>query len=420
QGQGPNQQSLATYCADPNIDVIVLSFVNLFPAQANGFPGLNFGNQCGATVYPGPGYNGVNNATNNNLYQCPAIQHDLYTCRQTSNKKILLSLGGATSTYQLTGATDGTNFANMLWGLFGPRTTTWVNAGKPRPFDYNGVGFAVDGFDLDIEHAPTDGWAGYNALATQLRANYGTASGQAFYLTASPQCVVPDANLKGVLQQGTFDMLFVQYYNTPQCAASTWVANNANYKAGATFNTAGFTFDTWTTWLASTPSKNAKLFIGLLGSAQAGSAASMVTPAQAQSLVSAYYCRSNFAGVSVWEATYAASNVVNGLNFYQNMKKDLNTSSTATALSCVAPAPVSSSSSSSSTLSTSTRTPTPTSTTSTKSTATPTIPVSTNNLCGTKYNTRCQTGQCCSQYGYCGTGTSYCGTGCQNGFGTCT
>ncbi|KAI1384214.1 carbohydrate-binding module family 18 protein [Hypoxylon trugodes] len=408
-GQGPNQAGLATYCADPNIDVIVLSFVYLFPQQGNGFPGLNFGNQCGGTVYAGPGYNGVNNASNNHLYVCPNIQHDLNTCRATSNKKFILSLGGETSQYQLNGATDGTNFANTLWGLFGPRTTAWVNANKPRPFDYNGVGFTVDGFDLDVEHPPTDNWAGYNALVSQLRTNFGSGAGSQYFLTASPQCVVPDANLNGVLQRGTFDMLFIQYYNTPQCSAATWVNSNTGYKPGATFNTAGFTFDTWTTWLASTPSKNAKLFIGLPGSSGAAAASSVVTPAQAQNLIDAYYCRGNFGGVSVWEATYAAANVVNGLNFYQNLKRDLNTSSSDTRLSCVAPAPSSTST---------------TSTTSTKSSTTTaaatTFPVTTNGRCGTGFNLACAAGQCCSQYGYCGTGSTYCGTGCQKGFGTCS
>ncbi|KAI4869729.1 carbohydrate-binding module family 18 protein [Hypoxylon rubiginosum] len=416
-GQGPNQASLATYCADPNIDAIVLSFVNLFPAQANGFPGINFGNQCGSTVYPGPGYNGTSNATNNALYQCPNVQRDLYACRQTSapSKKFLLSLGGATPQYQLTGAADGTSFANLLWGLFGPRTAAWVAAGKPRPFDYGGVGFAVDGFDLDIEHPPTDNWAGYIALAAQLRANYAATAattGQTFYLTASPQCVVPDANLVGVLQQSVFDMLFVQYYNTPQCSAASWAAGNANYKPGGAFATGGFTYDTWTSWLSGTPSRNAKLYLGLLGSGAAGSAASLVTVPQAQNLIDAYYCRSNFGGVSVWESTYAAANVAGGLNFYQNMKKDLNTSSTDTRLSCVPPAPTTTSTST-----TSARTST--TTTSSSAAAKTTYPVSTNSRCGTGVGTRCASGQCCSQYGYCGTGTAYCGTGCQSSYGTC-
>lgn len=311
--------------------------MNLFPAQANGFPGLNFGNQCGSTVYPGPGYNGSTNATTNALYQCPNIQRDLYTCRQTApNKKFLLSLGGETPQYQLTGSPDGTSFANLLWGLFGPRTAAWVAASQPRPFDYNGVPFAVDGFDLDIEHPPTDGWAGYTALATQLRANFGAGAGSSYLLTASPQCVVPDANLYGVLQRAVFDVLFVQYYNTPQCSAASWVGANPGYVPGAaSFNGAGFTFDAWTSWLAGTPSKNARLFVGLPGSAQAASAASVVTPAGALSLGSAFFCRANFGGFAVWEATYGASNVVGGLNFQDNMKKNLNVSGADTRLACV-------------------------------------------------------------------------------------
>ncbi|KAI1454700.1 carbohydrate-binding module family 18 protein [Annulohypoxylon moriforme] len=413
-GQGPSQAGLATYCADSSIDIIVLSFVYLFPAQANGYPGVNFGNQCGGTVYPGPGYNGTNNTANNHLYQCPAIQKDLYTCRTSyPSKKILLSLGGATTQYQLTGASDGTAFANVLWGLFGPRTTAWVNAGKARPFDYNGVGFAIDGFDLDIEHQPTDNWAGYTALAAQLKTNYASVSGT-YYLTASPQCIVPDANLQGVLLKGTFDMIFIQYYNTPQCSAAAWVSANPNYKSGGSFNTSGFTFDQWVTWLSSTPSKNARLFIGLPGSSNAASAASLVSPTQAQNLIDAYYCRSNFGGISVWEATYAAANVANGRNFYQNMKKDLNTSSTDTKLSCVS---TTSSSSSSKSPTTSTTKSTTSSSTSSSSSSLPTSP---NGLCGTGQGFTCGSGMCCSQYGYCGTGSAYCGTGCQQGYGTCS
>ncbi|KAI1761278.1 carbohydrate-binding module family 18 protein [Hypoxylon sp. FL1150] len=370
-GQGPNQASLGTYCSDRNIDVIVLSFVNIFPAQANSFPGINFGNQCDSAVYPGPGYSGVDNATNNALFNCPNIQKDLYMCRQTSNKKILLSLGGEIPQYQLSGATDGTNFANVLWGLFGPKTTAWVDAGKPRPFDYNGVEFSVDGFDLDIEHPPTDSWAGYIALVQQLRANYGSAAGVSYFVTASPQCVVPDANLQGVLQQAIFDMLFVQYYNTPQCSAASWVGANADYTPGGPVTTGGFTYDTWTSWLSSTPSKDAKLFIGLLGSNAAGSASSMLTVPQARNIIDAYYYRSNFAGVSIWDVTYAVSYSYDGFNFYQNMKKALTSSSTDARLSCVAPA-----SSSTTTAKTST-TPAKTSTTTAAPTAT--LPVSTNN-----------------------------------------
>jgi chitinase len=65
---------------------------------------------------------------------------------------IVLSLGGASQTYQLTGAFDGVAFADFLWGAFGPQTPSWLASGQPRPFDGpNGQAVEVDGFDVDIE-----------------------------------------------------------------------------------------------------------------------------------------------------------------------------------------------------------------------------------------------------------------------------
>lgn len=159
QGQGPDQQRLLYYCQKPEIDAIAISFVYLFPAQANGYPGTNFGNQCSGAVYAGPGYNGQVDPTKDQLQSsCPLIAADIAACQRTFGKKIFLTLGGDSGEYQLDGVTDGVRFANMLWGLFGPRNNIWVKAGLPRPFDVPGdtVGSAVDGFTLDIEH-PADG-----------------------------------------------------------------------------------------------------------------------------------------------------------------------------------------------------------------------------------------------------------------------
>lgn len=88
---------------------------------------------------------------------CPQLAADIATC-QTSGKKIFLALGGDSGEYQVDGVTDGIKFANMLFGLFGPRNKIWVKAGLPRPFDVPGdsAGSAVDGFLLDIE-TPADG-----------------------------------------------------------------------------------------------------------------------------------------------------------------------------------------------------------------------------------------------------------------------
>lgn len=144
--------------------------MNSFPAQGNGLPGFVAGaHGCwGGAYYQGPGYNGINNPLDNVLaVQCPEIQQDIPLCQQLG-KKILLSLGGAAefSNYQLTGAADGVNFAEFLWGAYGPYNQTWINlnpATNIRPFDRgpsnldlsSGYQIDIDGFDFDIERAPT-------------------------------------------------------------------------------------------------------------------------------------------------------------------------------------------------------------------------------------------------------------------------
>lgn len=107
-------------------------------------------------MYPGPGYNGVVNHGADSLQSsCPSLNTDIPIC-QANGKKILLSLGGGLGSYQLTGVTDGEYFADFLWGAFGPRTSSWVAQGKPRPFDgANGQSVEVDGFDFDIEYPST-------------------------------------------------------------------------------------------------------------------------------------------------------------------------------------------------------------------------------------------------------------------------
>jgi hypothetical protein len=140
--------------------------MNQFPQQANGLPGFVGGNYAcwGAPNYPGPG----SDQTLDNLnIQCPYIQQDIPLC-QKLGKKILLSLGGAattTSNYQLTTHQAGIDFAEFLWGAYGPYNSTWVGLSpyNVRPWDR---GFSnadtstdyqidIDGFDLDIERAPT-------------------------------------------------------------------------------------------------------------------------------------------------------------------------------------------------------------------------------------------------------------------------
>ena len=151
QGQGPNQQRLLHYCQQSTVDIITLAFVYVFPAQGNGFPGTNFGNQCYGPpyVYAGPG---KDPALNELQSECPLLTADIPVCQSTYGKKLILSLGGGTHTYNLTGSAHGDAFADFLWGAFGPQTKEWLKHGLPRPFDGpNNQSVEVDGFDFDIE-----------------------------------------------------------------------------------------------------------------------------------------------------------------------------------------------------------------------------------------------------------------------------
>lgn len=47
----------------------------------------------------------------------------------------MLSLGGESKNYQLTGVTAGTQFADWLWGAYGPLTNAWKAQGGVRPLD---------------------------------------------------------------------------------------------------------------------------------------------------------------------------------------------------------------------------------------------------------------------------------------------
>lgn len=110
--QAPNQTRLLHFCQQSSIDIIPLAFVDIFHAQRNGFPGTNFGNRCWGSTYLAPGYNGVVSYALDALQsRCPTLVQDIPICQATYGKKILLSLGGATNTYQLYGINDGQKFA---------------------------------------------------------------------------------------------------------------------------------------------------------------------------------------------------------------------------------------------------------------------------------------------------------------------
>lgn len=136
--------------------------------------------------------------------------------------KILLSLGGGTNRYQL--SKGARVFALQLWGMFGPKQEG-LGDDYPRPFDplswQNVDGLmpptVVDGFDLDIEHASDDKDVAYIQFINTLRQLMNTDSTRDYIISAAPQCTVQGDAMQNMINKAQFDLINVQFYNTPQC-----------------------------------------------------------------------------------------------------------------------------------------------------------------------------------------------------------
>ncbi|KAI4834264.1 glycoside hydrolase, partial [Aureobasidium sp. EXF-8845] len=136
-----------------------------------------------------------------------------------------------------------------------------------------------------------------------------------------------------------------------------------------------------------------KLFVGLPGSTAASADASFyLQPSEVKTLVSKVYSSTRFGGIMVWEATYAANNVICNRNYLTWMKQILNAQADGTSLN-------------------------------TATNPCPAAPVSKDGTCGGYNGYTCAGsafGSCCSQYGYCGSSADYCSTAnCEPKFGKC-
>jgi chitinase len=187
------------------------------------------------------------------LGPCPAIEDGINQCH-AQGKLVFLSLGGATPYNQPPNRAVAEYFAEFLWGAFGPPSTSpprsWAAVGSPRPFG----NAAVDGFDFDIEHGPSTTYA---FVINRLR-QADLIGGNTFYISAAPQCIVPDASLGNVIVAAAFDFLFIQFYNTPYCSSRAGVNDIRQ-------GTSQFTFATWVNWVrANSLNPLARIYIGLV------------------------------------------------------------------------------------------------------------------------------------------------------------
>lgn len=186
----------------------------------------------------------------------------------------------------------------------------------------------MDGFDFDIESSistplpagvPSDHMTrGYVSMVNYFKNTlYPKDPSKSYYLSAAPQCIVPDAHFSTVMNQAWFDFMFIQFYNTARCSARAGI----NRSKG--IGQYDISFERWTTY-ATTLNPNIKFFIGLPGAPAAAVAGDYLTPGEAQSIIKRFFGRAKFGGVMVWEATFDYRNTVCGRPFGGIMKDILN------------------------------------------------------------------------------------------------
>ncbi|KND91481.1 Endochitinase 33 [Tolypocladium ophioglossoides CBS 100239] len=277
KGSGPDiQQNLAYYCANTDVSIIPLAFMNGISPPITNF--ASAGDKC--TPFP----------KNGNLLRCPDIEglfrNDIKTCQTQYGKTIVLSLGGATYSqggWSSTGAAESA--AETVWSMFGP-----IQSGQnvDRPFG----SAVVDGFDFDFESATNN----LPAFGNRLRNLMNGAGGKKFYLTAAPQCVFPDAALGATLDAVPFDFLMIQFYNN-WCGVS-------NFNVGGTQN--AFNFDVWDKWAKGSKNPNVKNLIGIPANTGAGGGYTNGAKLQAALQFSKKF--SSFGGVMLWDETQLYAN----------------------------------------------------------------------------------------------------------------
>jgi hypothetical protein len=107
---------LLTICSDPDVDIIILAFINRLSTGPAGYPGLNLGAKCWAANYA------QQSAGATGLIDCisDGFAQQVKNC-QSTGKKVLLSIGGAVGYSETTipSEQDAVRIADNIWNLFG-------------------------------------------------------------------------------------------------------------------------------------------------------------------------------------------------------------------------------------------------------------------------------------------------------------
>jgi chitinase len=289
--------NLAAYCiSNSGIDVIVLAFLYEY-GNGNTIPSGTIGQSCFIST-SGEGQN------------CDNVASSIATC-QAAGIKIILSLGGASGSYSLQSQAEAEAIGQYVWDSYGNSGNTNVQ----RPFGNN----FVNGWDFDIE--VNEGSQYYQYLIAKLRSNFASDPSHQYFITGAPQCPIPEPNMGVIVSSSQFDYLWVQFYNN----------NNYTHPCSLGFDgNAPLNYDQWVSFIAGTPSENAKIFFGVPAAPLAANGSPSgetyyITPDQLAQLVEEYKSNSAFGGVMMWSAGFSDTNVNNGCTYAQEAHAILST-----------------------------------------------------------------------------------------------
>ncbi|CAO3640813.1 unnamed protein product [Cunninghamella echinulata] len=274
------QKPLSYYCQDDTQDILIISFVHIFGmGDSFSFDISTAGNKCDGLL------------PNSLLLNCEnTMEKEIQFC-QKRNKKVFLSLGGASGSYGLSSPKEGEKWAKLIWNTFGN------GKAKHRPFGKA----IVDGFDLDIEAGSIEG---YTSFVNTMKKLYATDSSRDYYISGAPQCAFPDAWLGDALNNAWFDYVFIQFYNN-YCGVQS----------------DQFNYDTWDQWTKEkSKNKDVQLFVGIPGSPSAAGSG-YIPYNKVKSIYQQLSSLDSFGGFMLWDASQSYTNTEVKPNFAKAVSK---------------------------------------------------------------------------------------------------
>jgi chitinase len=254
------EQRLSYYCDLDWLTHITLAFVNRFGLDTS--ISINHAYHCSG--------------------ECPQVASDIKYCQQ-KGKKVGLSLGGSIGYYGFYNDTQATDFAFDIWNTF------LEGSGSYRPYS----DAVFDYIDFDIENKNS---IGYSKLSEALVNIFRNNSQKDYFLTATPQCVYPDASI------GPDENKLLPTDNT--------LSNNIRYVSVQFYNNyCGmdnlFNYMTWHNW--ANQGGSTKLLVGFPAH-QSAAQTGFLHPYYLQDTLKQVMNLNSFGGIMSWDVGFANIN----------------------------------------------------------------------------------------------------------------